>query len=354
VHRRRRIDVSARDDGFLSLAEREPVRFVPERGAWHGRPLTRLAACVVLPSIACAVLGGLAVFLAASPWALAACLLGILVSIACAVARAGVVVAAPLRHWVEISWAQAHPNERREFAPPGRDPFDALARSLDAMTESLQGRISRTEELLHAEEQSASDLQRQYALMQLLRDLATLGQVGGTFEQAMEQALHQVGNYLDWPVGRLVWVGQDASWRSHWFVRDEAGLRRFTSESERLGAEAPGQGLVGKALASNLPHWVSDLSRLPGWPRADAARACGLRTGVAIPVSGPGSRAAYLEFFSRHRIEPTLEMLELVEAIREELWRVAGHFDALAAGGPEVAAPAASAASPDQRLREAV
>jgi two-component system sensor histidine kinase/response regulator len=53
------------------------------------------------------------------------------------------------------------------------------------------------------------------------------------------------------------------------------------------------------------------------------ARACGLQTGLVIPVTAHGHVTAFIEFFCDHRVEATVEMLELVEAIGAELSRVA-------------------------------
>lgn len=317
--------MSPRDQVFLGLATVEAERFVGDAPRWHSRPAVRLAAAVVTPALACFLVGLFAGVLHAGPWLSFACTVAAALPVAAGLYVARAVVRRPLRRWERLARAHARRNGGPEFAM-ARDDFAAAGAALDALLDSLQARARRTEEMLLAEQQGASDLQRQYALMQLLRDLATLGQEGGTLEQAMERALHQIGNYLDWPVGRLVWSaskGAGAVRRSHWFAREDAAVRRFIEASEHAGEEAEGEGLLGRARQSNLPHWVSDLSRLEGWTRAEAARACGLRTGVVIPVAGAHSQAAFLEFFSRHRIEPTLELLELVEAIREELWVVA-------------------------------
>ena len=68
---------------------------------------------------------------------------------------------------------------------------------------------------------------------------------------------------------------------------------------------------------------VSDLSRMTDWNRLDVALAAGLQTGVVIPVMAHGHVAAFIEFYSDHRVEATNAWLELVEAISAELSRVA-------------------------------
>jgi PAS domain S-box-containing protein len=57
--------------------------------------------------------------------------------------------------------------------------------------------------------------------------------------------------------------------------------------------------------------------------RRETALACGLRTGVVIPVIARGHITALVEFYADHRVEASAEMLELIEAIGVELSRVA-------------------------------
>jgi len=204
--------------------------------------------------------------------------------------------------------------------------YAVAARSLDALVAALRARTERAEERWAGERELGSDLQRRYALTQLLRNLAFLAREESSPRVALERSLQEIGNYLDWPIGRLAWAegtqqgATGAGPRDLWFVRDHEGMRRFIEETERL---APGQdSLVARATSSCLPHWVSDLSRLGDWNRRAAAIECGLRSGLVIPLPGEAT-AGHIEFFSRHRIEAGLETLELVEAIRAELCVVA-------------------------------
>ncbi len=81
--------------------------------------------------------------------------------------------------------------------------------------------------------------------------------------------------------------------------------------------------MIGRAYLSGVANWVSDLSRMTDWNRLDVALAAGLQTGVVIPVMAHGHVAAFIEFYSDHRVEATNALLELVEAIGAELSRVA-------------------------------
>jgi hypothetical protein len=238
--------------------------------------------------------------------------------------RTGSLLGRVLGRWESIA-------QSRSTVPPvpasRTDRFGRCAAALDAMARSTDLFQERAAADLDAERLAAADLQRQYALMQLLRDLATLPLDHDGAQPAMEQALHLVAGYLDWPVGRLVRHVQGEPPHSLWAGNDDAALRAFAAACAGAPDDGPGEGLAGRALQSRLPHWVSDLSRLEGWARAPAARAGALRTGVAVPVESASGVCWIFEFFSRHRIEPTVETLELVDAIRAQLSGVLDQID---------------------------
>ena len=206
--------------------------------------------------------------------------------------------------------------------------FDRMLRAFDAMTEALLAHSERLKKAHLNELQNSLELQRQYALMRLLRGLAIAANESESVEQILRSALQEVGEYLDWPIGRVALLPQDVHPDSRppdsfWFVRNRERFAPFIEESESRPIVRSVNGLLGRAYVSGLPHWVGDLSRLVEWRRRDAALAVGLQSGVVIPVTAHGHVTAFIEFFSEHRVEATVEMLELIEAISSELSRVA-------------------------------
>ncbi len=212
--------------------------------------------------------------------------------------------------------------------PKSGGELHALVGAFEAMTDALLGHSERLKRAHLNELQNSLDLQRQYALMSLLRGLAAAANESETVAGTLERALHEIGDYLDWPLGRVAILQQDGAseltaQQSIWFVREPERYAAFmeASNAGRLGRS--GNHLVGRAYLTGLPHWVSDLSRLAEWNRRDLALACGLRSGVVIPVTAHGHVTAFIEFFCDHRVEATAEMLELIEAIGAEMSRVA-------------------------------
>lgn len=214
-----------------------------------------------------------------------------------------------------------------------RNQVFALAKSFDAMTAALLTHADSSRQMYVTEAQNALDLQRQYALMQMLRNLASAANNGEPLESALQSSLREIGNYLDWPVGRLVLVarkksGEIESVRSYWHVPDPKRFSAFVDACNESSSDAENTGLIGHAQQSHLSHWVSDLGRMQDWSRREAALACGLRTGFVIPINAGSDTTAFVEFFADHRIEAGAEMLELVEAISVELWNTANRYQA--------------------------
>jgi len=201
-----------------------------------------------------------------------------------------------------------------------------LRAAVEAMTAALMAQFERLRGMHLDEMQNSLELQRRYALMRLLRELSTAVHGSQTLGQALQQALEELGAYLDWPIGRVLVLdgrreGAPALRRSIWFVGDRKRFARFIEESEALSPDSAAQGLIGRARATGMPHWITDLARLESWDRRAAAVQCGLRSGFVIPVPAGEQVSAYVEFFADHRVEASAEMLELIEAIHTELWQ---------------------------------
>ena len=212
--------------------------------------------------------------------------------------------------------------------PPKGDELDSLVGSFDAMTTALLSHSDRLSQAHMTELQGSLELQRQYSLMRLLRGLAAAANESDSVERTLERALNEIGNYLEWPLGRVALLpdyseNRNLPPRSLWFTREPDRFREFIDASNGIPIVPSPSHMIGRAYLSGVANWVSDLSRMTDWNRLDVALAAGLQTGVVIPVMAHGHVAAFIEFYSDHRIEATNAWLELVEAIGAELSRVA-------------------------------
>ena len=208
----------------------------------------------------------------------------------------------------------------------GRNESQNLVASFEAMTNALLAQLERLRGLHLDELQNSLELQRRYALMRLLRDLSTAALECERLDQVLERALQELGGYLDWPIGRVLFAGDAGGGervrRSVWFLSERERFARFITASEDATADRSAHGLIGRADATGMPHWVTDLARLDGWARCDLAVQSGLKSGFVIPIVVDGATPAYIEFFADHRVEASAEMVELIEAIHTDLWQV--------------------------------
>jgi PAS domain S-box-containing protein len=202
-----------------------------------------------------------------------------------------------------------------------------LVASFEAMTAALLSHSERLKQAHANELQHSFELQRQYAMMRLLRGVAAASAESANIETALRTVLHDLAAFFGWPVGRAALLEMGVAGprrsRSLWVLHDEDRFASFVAASnDRLVTPAV-RNLVGRAFLTGAPFWVSDIDRLPGWNRLAAARACQLRSAFAIPVMASGHAVAFIEFFCDYPVQASAETDELLATIADELSRLA-------------------------------
>jgi signal transduction protein with GAF and PtsI domain len=136
--------------------------------------------------------------------------------------------------------------------------------------------------------------------LNLLQTITMEVAAAGDLSSALEVVLRRVCEKTGWVLGQA-WVpnkdGSALDCDSVWFG-GEGDLRDFRRASEAIHFKR-GVGLPGRVWGSNQSAWVEDVTSDPNFPRFDAARTAGLKTGVAIPIVSRGEVIAILEFFMR-------------------------------------------------------
>lgn len=134
---------------------------------------------------------------------------------------------------------------------------------------------------------------------------------------------------LDWDVGVLWTLEQDGSMlraREFWHRPGvDADKFREATVSSPLSTSA---GLPGRVYQRRAPAWILDLDLDDDFPRADAARASGLRSGFAFPVLDGSAVVAVIELFSASRREPDDGLLAAMGVIGERLGQLQAHAEA--------------------------
>jgi PAS domain S-box-containing protein len=153
----------------------------------------------------------------------------------------------------------------------------------------------------------------------LLQAMALAIAEASDFQNALHLALEMIGEVTGWTAGES-WLpepGRDRIQRGPVWSRLE-GLAEFHRASEEI-TFAPGQGLPGRAWLSGKPVWVDDITADPEFLRTDLALACGLRTGIAIPVLAADRVVAVIDFYHTEIREKDLRLVNLVSAVAAQL-----------------------------------
>jgi PAS domain S-box-containing protein len=80
-----------------------------------------------------------------------------------------------------------------------------------------------------------------------------------------------------------------------------------------------GVGLPGRVWASRQPAWIDDVPADPNFPRALAARRCGLHSAFAFPILSGGEVTGALEFFSPEIRKPDDELLAMIGSLGAQI-----------------------------------
>ena len=111
-------------------------------------------------------------------------------------------------------------------------------------------------------------------------------------------------------------------WRLDWAGGDDVDPLR---EVVRRLTFAPGVGLPGRVLAGGELMWIKDIAADDNFPRADVARAAGLRSAVGIPLVSSQGVLGGMEFLSREPATPTGEQIERLSLAGAQLAAYVAH-----------------------------
>ncbi|MGH3034298.1 MAG: PAS domain S-box protein [Gaiellaceae bacterium] len=143
---------------------------------------------------------------------------------------------------------------------------------------------------------------------------------GGSETEVFLRLLDALGEAMGWERG-MVWTRSDdpealrlqQTWRARGI--EETVFEQASSELV-LGK---GIGLPGRVWADGQPTWIEDVTEDPGFPRAAAAKAAGLRGAIALPVFSGGDLYGVLEFFGSELHRPDGELIGTLATISGQI-----------------------------------
>src|SRR5262245_37968133 len=166
-----------------------------------------------------------------------------------------------------------------------------------------------------AAEEKRQESEEQLSLLQTITSELTEAE---DLSSALEVVLRDVCEKTGWVLGQA-WVpnaeGKVLDLVSAWYCGD-GELKPFKNVSKASHFK-PGIGLPGRVWESKQPAWVENVTDDPNFPRSDAARVAGLKTGVGIPILSGNQVIAVLEFFMRESRAQNERLLNVIARSEE-------------------------------------
>ena len=160
-------------------------------------------------------------------------------------------------------------------------------------------------------------------MMQLIHDIGVAANEAITIKDAMKACLSQICSYTGWPIGHVYL--KDSSGKmiptKIWFMKNPKKFELFQKITEAT-TFIPGKGLPGRVLQDKSPHWITDVTKDPNFPRAKFAGNLGLKGAFAFPVLEGENVEAVLEFFSEEAVEPDQTLLKTLNLLSTQFGRI--------------------------------
>jgi PAS domain S-box-containing protein len=137
---------------------------------------------------------------------------------------------------------------------------------------------------------------------------------------ALEIVLRRICEKTGWALGQA-WIpredGTGLDCCPSWFAADEK-LEEFRSYSRSITILL-GHGLPGRVWLTQQPVWIRDVTKDSNFPRAKAARKCGLKAALGVPILSGDEMIAVLEFFLSEPREEDERLVKVISAIAAQI-----------------------------------
>jgi len=159
------------------------------------------------------------------------------------------------------------------------------------------------------------------AALRLLDAATTAASASGGQEEALRATLRLVCEFTGTPLGHvfLRWPGADLMVSSGiWHTDDAERFAPFIEQTQRHPL-AEGEGLPGRILATGAPVGIADVIADGNFPRAEAARTCGIVAAFGAPIVGERGIEGVMEFFAAEALVWDEELLDLLVQVGHQL-----------------------------------
>ncbi len=192
------------------------------------------------------------------------------------------------------------------------------------------------------------------ASVRLLQNILLAANSAESFEAAVQAVLHEVCTYAGWQVGHAYVVqGKEESTAlvptGIWHIEDANSVSSLVDVTDTLRFGSS-DDLPGRVVNNAQAVWVEDLSQEPNFPRLTFTEKAGIASGMAFPIILEENVIGVLEFFSKARAAPDVEIIKTMGHVGTQLGAVAERKRAEAA----LAESQKEAATAHSRLMDAI
>jgi PAS domain S-box-containing protein len=191
--------------------------------------------------------------------------------------------------------------------------------------------IKKRDELLAQVLAEKADILKKDELIQLINEITLDVNEAETIENGLNVCLTRICRHVGWQAGHAYRVvhnheeGAKLVSAGVWYLENSKKFGAFRKASGQASFKA-GEGGPGKALESQKPVWIADISTLKDFPVADRIRTEGIAAGIKgcffFPVLVGKRTTAVLEFFSEKAAEADELLMEVISNLAVQMGRV--------------------------------
>jgi signal transduction histidine kinase/CheY-like chemotaxis protein len=189
--------------------------------------------------------------------------------------------------------------------------------ALQNAKDQLELRVrERTEEL----QKEVIERMRAEKLQRIAYDATRLLAEADSMEEAMPEILEVICEGMGQEVAAIWKLDEttDVLRCTHTWQRSGASVEGFL-EATRKTSQPASTGLPGRVWVTQQPAWIEDVTKDADFSRAEAAVACGLRCGLAVPIFQNAELGGLLELFSGKVQKPDQDLLRLGVALGAQI-----------------------------------
>lgn len=215
-----------------------------------------------------------------------------------------------------------------------QDAFLELG-DLEKKCATLERKLARERKARQEAEKIAEEGLRDLFLsrerLELLNRITQIANESREPNDALLRVTKEICVAMDWAMGHVLRIRKDEDGHgldgtNSWYSNKPDRMFPFFEVSRKMEFET-GASAPGRLLANPTPVWTGSIHKSDSFPRSPTARSCGLRSSIAMPIKTGTEVVAAIEFFLTEQVEPSPEILDLLNQIGVQVGRVFKRFD---------------------------